>query len=493
MTQKDSQKFEAVIGLEIHAQIMSESKMFSGSPSHVFGQDPNSCVSFVDAAFPGMLPVLNKVCVHQAIKLGLGVGGSINKRSVMERKHYMYPDNPSGYQISQHRHPLVSGGQMIIKDDTGQNKTIRLNRIHIEQDAGKSLHDQNAYFSCIDMNRAGVGLMEIVSEPDLNTPDEVINYVKAFRCLMRHFKVCRGDMEKGNLRVDANISVRRPGEPLGTRVELKNMNSLRFLHAALHYEIARQIHCLENEQEIVQETRMFDVNTGQTVTMRTKEKATDYFYFPDPDLPDLVIAPETIENIKNNLPETPRQKQKRFMDEYAVSEYDAELLVEDIEVADFFENALGHITEKKSGKTLANLMIGEMFATLKKQEKSIAQCRILPEQMAKLADILYRKDLSNLLAKEVFAAMFETGHDPISIMQERNLVQISDTGSLTTWIQDAIAQNEDKVLEYLGGKDKLFGYFVGQVMKMSKGKANPQKIQDLLKKHLDEKRTSITP
>jgi aspartyl-tRNA(Asn)/glutamyl-tRNA(Gln) amidotransferase subunit B len=490
MTKLYENGFQAVIGLEIHAQIVSESKMFSGAPSRVFGCEPNACVSFVDAAFPGMLPVLNQACVHQAIKLGLGIGGTVNARSVMERKHYMYPDNPSGYQISQYRNPLISGGTMTIKDDDGQEKIIRLNRIHIEQDAGKSLHDQSVAFSCIDMNRAGVGLMEIVSEPDLNTPDEVVNYVKAFRCLMRHFGVCHGDMEKGNLRVDANISIRRPDDPLGTRVELKNMNSLRFLHAALHYEIDRQIQCVTKDQTIVQETRMFDVNTGQTVSMRVKETDTDYFYFPDPDLPKLVIDPETIQSITDTLPETPRQKQQRFMHDYGLSQYDAELLVEDVDVAHFFESALAHVTEKNAGKTLANLMIGDMFATLKKHEKTINQRPISVEHIAELADILTRKELSNLLGKDVFAIMFDTGQSPHTIMKEHNLVQISDTGALQTWIQEVLETNTDKVNDYFNGKEKLLGYFVGQVMKASKGKANPQKIQDLLKETLGTMRPS---
>ena len=482
--------FEVVVGLEIHAQIFSQSKMFSDAPSHVFGRDPNTCVSFVDVAFPGMLPVLNEACVHQAIQLGLGTKGTINTHSIMERKHYFYPDNPSGYQISQYRNPLVSGGEMTIKDADGRNKVIRLNRIHIEQDAGKSLHDQDPHVSCIDMNRAGVGLMEIVSEPDLSTPDEVIRYVKAFRCLMRHFGVCHGDMERGNLRVDANISIRRPGHSLGTRVELKNMNSLRFLHTALNYEIERQIHCVEQGQAIVQETRMFDVKTGKTLTMRAKEGDTDYFYFPDPDLPELVIAQDVIQKIAHSLPETPHDKRCRFVRDYSMSEYDAELLVEDLGVAGFFEEALGHIKEKGAGKMLANLIIGDLFAALNKNNTSLQECRISSAHLAQLADILSRKDLSNLLGKEVFAVMFDTGQDPFVIMKERTLIQVSDEGSLNAWIQEVLDREKRKVNEYLGGKDKLLGYFVGQVMKASSGKANPQKIQDLLNHAFDALRQS---
>jgi aspartyl-tRNA(Asn)/glutamyl-tRNA(Gln) amidotransferase subunit B len=480
--------FKAVIGLEIHAQVVSHSKLFSGAPSHVFGQAPNTCVSFVDVAFPGMLPVLNEACVHQAVALGLGVGGTINAQSIMERKHYMYPDNPSGYQISQYRTPLVSGGTMTIVDDQGEKKAVRLNRIHIEQDAGKSMHDQHDQMSCIDMNRAGVGLMEIVSEPDLNTPDEVIRYVKEFRCLMRHFGVCHGDMEKGNLRVDANISIHLPNTPLGTRVELKNMNSLRFLRAAIIYEIERQIHCLDTGKDIVQETRMFDINTGKTVSLRTKETATDYFYFPDPDLPPVIVTDDVVHAIKKHLPETPWAKKDRFMNDYGLSDYDATLLVEDHTIARFFDDAMQHTTETDAGKSLANCMIGDLFSALKEHAMTLNDCPIAPAHMGQLADSMARKELSNVLTKKVFALMFDTGKDPKTIMTEHNLVQVSDEGIVQTWINDVLAQNTDKVHDYFNGKDKLFGFFVGQVMKLSAGKGDPQAITHLLKSELDRRK-----
>ncbi len=477
--------FETVIGLEIHAQIVSESKLFSGSTTQVFGKDPNACVSFLDIAMPGMLPTLNQECVNQAIRLGLAIGGSIRLESILDRKHYFYPDNPAGYQISQYQSPIVEDGVMRIHNENKTWKTIRIQRIHIEQDAGKSLHDQDPKQSYVDFNRAGVGLMEIVSHPDLSSPEEVIDYVKRLRCLMRYLGVCHGDMEKGQLRVDANVSVRKPGAPLGTRVELKNMNSLKFLQSALYYEIDRQIAEITDGGKITQETRTYDIASGKTKTMRTKEVADDYFYFPDPDLLPIIVDAEHVKALRDALPETPWDKHTRFIQIYGLSDYDAELLVNDIDIAAFFEQTVSHLSDASLAKLAANWILGELFATLNRTNTDLSELRITPEHLAGLISAVAGNQLSNLLAKEVFAIMFETGQAPVIIMEQRGLTQVSDHEQVQAWICAVLDREKDNVQAYFSGKDKLFAFFVGQVMKESKGKANPQFIQELLAQSLD--------
>jgi aspartyl-tRNA(Asn)/glutamyl-tRNA(Gln) amidotransferase subunit B len=484
--------FETVIGLEIHAQIVSQSKLFSGSPSQVFGKDPNSCVSFLDIAMPGMLPTLNQECVDQAIRLGLAINGTIRLVSHMDRKHYFYPDSPAGYQISQYQHPVVEDGELAIQGPEHTWKTIRIQRIHIEQDAGKTIHDRDPHQSYVDFNRAGVGLMEIVTHPDLSSPEEVIDYVKRVRCLMRYLGVCHGDMEKGQLRVDANVSVRKPGEPLGTRVELKNMNSLKFLQNALYYEIDRQIQELSQGRQLIQETRTYDVASGKTRTMRTKEIADDYFYFPDPDLLPIVLSTDHVNALAKALPETPWAKHARFVNSYGLSDYDANLLVEDMDVAAFFEETVTHLSDPAWAKLAANWILGEFFGMLKRTQTGFLQSRITTKHLAELVTCVATKQLSNLLAKEVFSFMFETGHAPTVIMDQKGLTQVSDQSQVQTWISCVLQREKDNLAAYLSGKDKLFAFFVGQVMKESKGKANPQFIQELLEKSLAALRTQGT-
>lgn len=476
--------FETVIGLEIHAQIVSESKLFSGAPSQVFGRDPNSCVSFLDMAMPGMLPTLNQACVDQAIRLGLAISGTIGLVSIMDRKHYFYPDNPAGYQISQYQSPVVQDGVLQIQGKDKAWKTVRIQRIHIEQDAGKSMHDQDPKKSYVDFNRAGVGLMEIVSHPDLSSPEEVIDYVKRLRCLMRYLGVCHGDMEKGQLRVDANVSVRRPGGALGTRVELKNMNSLRFLQSALYYEIDRQIGEISQGGVIAQETRSYDIASGKTRPMRVKEIDYDYFYFPDPDLRPLVVTEAHVRTLAEALPETPWAKHKRFVQVYGLSEYDADLLIEDMEVAGYFEQVVASLSDPVWSKLAANWILGEYFATLNRTHESFSVTRIKAEHLAQLVAAVADKKVSNLMAKEVFGVMFETGQDPEGIIQQRGLSQVSDQEQVQAWICSVLDREGENVAAYLSGKDKLFAFFVGQVMKESKGKANPQFIQELLAESL---------
>jgi aspartyl-tRNA(Asn)/glutamyl-tRNA(Gln) amidotransferase subunit B len=478
--------FETVIGLEIHAQIVSESKLFSRAPTQVFGKEPNTCVSFLDIAMPGMLPTLNKTCVDQAMRLGLAIGGTIRLVSIMDRKHYFYPDSPAGYQISQYLSPVVEDGTIDIQCGDKTRKTIRIQRIHIEQDAGKSMHDQDPQKSYVDFNRAGVGLMEIVSHPDLSSPEEVIDYVKRLRCLMRYLGVCHGDMEKGQLRVDANVSVRKPGEPLGTRVELKNMNSLRYLQSALFYEIDRQIEAIQNGGTIAQETRTYDIVSGKTRPMRVKEIDYDYFYFPDPDLLPVVVSQEHVEALAGALPETPWAKHTRFVQIYGLSEYDADLLVEDMDVAGFFEQVVSFLSDTSRSKLAANWILGEFFASLNRTHTTFAQSLITPENLAQLVQAVANKQLSNLLAKEVFGIMFETGQAPELIMEQRGLVQVSDQEQVQTWICAVLHREKENVAAYLSGKDKLLAFFVGQVMKESRGKANPQFIQELLAASLSD-------
>lgn len=472
-------KWEYVIGVEVHAQISSESKLFSASSAE-FAAPPNSQVSLIDAAMPGMLPVLNEYCVHQAIKTGLGLKAKINLNSRFDRKNYFYPDLPQGYQISQFYHPIVQDGYLDIVTQQGITKKIRINRLHLEQDAGKSIHDQSPYYSFIDLNRAGVGLMEIVTEPDLSSPEETAEFVRKLRALLRYIGSCDGDMEKGSLRCDANISVRLPGNPLGTRCEIKNINSIRNIMRAIEFEANRQVNLIENGQTIIQETRLFDADIGETRTMRLKEESYDYRYFPDPDLLPIVLSEELIEQLARELPELPDAKIKRYIAEYSLNTYDAEVLAADEQVACYFEAAVTLCNPK----ILANWIISELFGQLNKNAISLNECKINPKMLAQMVKLIEDGVISGKIAKVVFETMFETGEQPEKIIKEKGLVQMSDSAILSAIIEEILSENPDSVSAYKSGKDKLFSFFVGQVMKKTEGKANPNLVNDLLKDFL---------
>ncbi|MCC8483363.1 MAG: Asp-tRNA(Asn)/Glu-tRNA(Gln) amidotransferase subunit GatB [Rickettsia endosymbiont of Labidopullus appendiculatus] len=472
-------KWQYVIGVEIHAQISSKSKLFSGS-SNEFAAPPNSQVSLIDAAMPGMLPMLNEYCVHQAIKTGLGLNAKINLNSRFDRKNYFYPDLPQGYQISQFYHPIVQDGYLDIVTEQRTTKRIRINRLHLEQDAGKSIHDQSTHYSFIDLNRSGVGLMEIVTEPDLDSPEDTAEFVRKLRTLLRYIGSCDGDMEKGSLRCDANISVRLPGAPLGTRCEIKNINSIRNIMRAIEFEANRQVNLIEDGQTIIQETRLFDGDTGETRTMRLKEEAHDYRYFPDPDLLPIVISEELIEQLAQELPELPDAKIQRYMTEYSLNAYDAEVLVIDEQVAGYFEAAVSLCNPK----ILANWIISELFGQLNKNSISLSDCKITPKMLAQMVKLIEDGVISGKIAKVVFETMFETGQEPEKIIEEKDLVQMSDSGILNGIIDGILLENPDSVDSYRSGKDKLFGFFVGQVMKKTEGKANPNLVNVLLKEKL---------
>lgn len=472
-------KWQYVIGVEIHAQISSKSKLFSGSSTE-FAASPNSQVSLIDAAMPGMLPILNEYCVHQVIKTGLGLKAKINLNSRFDRKNYFYPDLPQGYQISQFYHPIVQDGYLDIVTEQRTTKKIRINRLHLEQDAGKSIHDQSPYYSFIDLNRAGVGLMEIVTEPDLSSPEETAEFVRKLRTLLRYIGSCDGDMEKGSLRCDANVSVRLDGNPLGTRCEIKNINSIRNIMRAIEFEANRQVNLIENGQTILQETRLFDAETGETRIMRLKEESHDYRYFPDPDLLPVVISEELIEQLAQELPELPDAKITRYIAEYSLNTYDAEVLVADEQVAGYFEAAVSLCNPK----ILANWVISELFGQLNKNSISLSDCKITPKMLAQMVKLIEDGVISGKIAKVVFETMFETGQDPEKIIKKKDLVQVSDSGILTAIIDEILSENPDSVAAYKSGKDKLFGFFVGQVMKKTEGKANPNLVNDLLKEKL---------
>ncbi|MDR0774972.1 MAG: Asp-tRNA(Asn)/Glu-tRNA(Gln) amidotransferase subunit GatB [Rickettsia sp.] len=472
-------KWEYVIGVEIHAQISSKSKLFSASSAE-FAAPPNSQVSLIDAAMPGMLPVLNEYCVHQAIKTGLGLKAKINLNSRFDRKNYFYPDLPQGYQISQFYNPIVQDGYLDIVTQQGATKKIRINRLHLEQDAGKSIHDQSPYYSFIDLNRAGVGLMEIVTEPDLSSPEETAEFIRKLRTLLRYIGSCDGDMEKGSLRCDANVSVRLPKNPLETRCEIKNINSIRNIMRAIEFEANRQVNLIENGQTIIQETRLFDAEIGETRTMRLKEESHDYRYFPDPDLLPIVLSEELIEQLARELPELPDAKIKRYIAEYSLNTYDAEILAADEQVAYYFEAAVTLC----SPKILANWIISELFGQLNKNSISLNECKITPKMLAQMVKLIEDGVISGKIAKVVFETMFETGEQPKKIIKEKGLVQMSDSGILSAIIDEILSENPDSVAAYKSGKDKLFGFFVGQVMKKTEGKANPSLVNDLLKERL---------
>tara|TARA_B110000503_G_scaffold7870_1_gene10701 strand:- start:5743 stop:7188 length:1446 start_codon:yes stop_codon:yes gene_type:complete len=472
-------EWEYVIGLEVHAQISSKAKLFSGAATE-FGAAPNTQVSLVDAAMPGMLPVLNKYCVEQAIKTGLGINAEINKLSVFDRKNYFYADLPQGYQISQFYIPIVQNGHLNIKSEDGSTKKVRINRIHLEQDAGKSIHDQHPEYSLIDLNRSGIALMEVVTEPDMSSPYEAAEYVKKLRTLLRYIGSCDGNMEQGSMRCDANISVRKPGGELGIRCEIKNLNSVKNITKAIEYEAMRQVELLESGMQVDQETRLFDVNTGQTRTMRSKEDANDYRYFPDPDLLPVRVDDALIEKLKAELPELPDEKIHRYVSDLGLSQYDAEVIVADEDIAKYFEEA----SIGANAKNVANWISSELFGRLNKNSMTLSECKITPMMIRDLVALIEKGTISGKIAKIIFEEMFESGDAAEKIVKAKGLVQVSDRSSIEPIIDEVIAANPDSVEAYRSGKDKLFGFFVGQVMKKTAGKASPSMVNELLKEKL---------
>ena len=475
--------WEMVIGLEIHAQVTSNSKLFSGASTE-FGGAPNDHVSLVDAAMPGMLPVINEECVAQAVRTGLGLNAQINLRSVFDRKNYFYPDSPQGYQISQYKSPIVGEGEVVVDLPGGESVTVGIERLHLEQDAGKLLHDQNPTMTLVDLNRCGVALMEIVSKPDIRSAEEAQGYVAKLRSILRYLGTCDGDMEKGNLRADVNVSVRRPGEPLGTRCEIKNMNSIRFIGQAIHYEARRQIGILEDGGSIDQETRLYDPNRGETRSMRSKEEAHDYRYFPDPDLLPLEFTAAYVDALKAKLPELPDEKRERFIADFALTPYDASVLVAERESADFYEAVLGKLADKaRDGKLAANWVINELFGRLNKEGQDISASPVSAEQMAAIIGLIGEETISGKIAKDLFEIVWTKGGDPRALVDSLGMKQVTDLGAIEKLVDDIIAANPDKA-EQARAKPQLMGWFVGQVMKATGGKANPQAVQALVRAKL---------
>jgi aspartyl-tRNA(Asn)/glutamyl-tRNA(Gln) amidotransferase subunit B len=475
--------WEVVIGMEIHAQVTSNAKLFSGA-STAFGGEPNSHVSLVDAAMPGMLPVINEECVRQAIRTGLGLNAKINLRSVFDRKNYFYPDLPQGYQISQYKSPIVGEGEITVELDGGKTATIGIERLHLEQDAGKLLHDQSPSMSFVDLNRSGVALMEIVSKPDIRDAEQAKAYVTKLRSILRYLGTCDGDMEKGSLRADVNVSVRKPGGPLGTRCEIKNMNSINFIGQAIEHEARRQIEIIEEGGAIEQETRLFDPNKGETRSMRSKEEAHDYRYFPDPDLLPLEFTQEYVDELKAHLPELPDQKKARFIAEFSLSPYDAGVLVAERESADFFETVLGGLSNKaRDGKVAANWVINELFGRLNKEGVVIGASPVSAAQLASIVGLIGEGTISGKIAKDLFEIVWQEGGDPRAIVEQRGMKQVTDLSAIEKVVDEIIAANPDKVAQ-AKAKPQALGWFVGQVMKSSGGKANPQAVNDLLKSKL---------
>jgi len=466
--------WEVVVGMEVHAQVNSKAKLFSGASTE-FGGAPNSHVSLVDAAMPGMLPVINRECVAQAVRTGLGLNAKINLVSVFDRKNYFYPDLPQGYQISQYKQPIVGEGEVEIEVD-GETATIGIERLHLEQDAGKSIHDQSAEYSFVDLNRSGVALMEIVSRPDIRSAKEAQAYVSKLRSILRYLGTCDGDMEKGNLRADVNVSVRRPGEPFGTRCEIKNVNSIRFIGQAVEAEARRQIGIIEDGGTIEQETRLFDSARGETRSMRSKEEAHDYRYFPDPDLLPLELEQAWVDELAKRLPELPDAKHARFVGSYGLSAYDAGVLTAERESADYFEN----VAKGRDGKLAANWVINELFGRLNKEGKEIEQSPVSAAQLGAILDLIASGTISGKIAKDLFEIVWSEGGDPAEIVEARGLKQVTDTGAIEKAVDDIIARNPDKV-EQVKAKPTMLGWFVGQVMKASGGKANPQAVNEILK------------
>ena len=464
--------------MEVHAQVTSKSKLFSGASTE-FGGEPNSHVSLVDAAMPGMLPVINEECVKQAIRTGLGLKAKINLKSVFDRKNYFYPDLPQGYQISQYKQPVVGEGAVTVDLDGAETVTVGIERLHLEQDAGKSLHDRHPTLSYVDLNRSGVALMEIVSKPDLRSSEEAKAFITKLRSILRYLGTCDGDMEKGSLRADVNVSVRRPGEPLGTRCEIKNVNSIRFIGQAIEHEARRQIEIIEDGGKIEQETRLFDANKGETRSMRSKEEAHDYRYFPDPDLLPLEVTEKYVADLKAQLPELPDEKKARFMRDFALSLYDANVLVAERETADYFEA----VAKGRDAKAAANWVINELFGRLNKQGKEIASSPVTAAQLGTVLDLIADGTISGKIAKDLFEILWTEGGDPRAIVEQRGMKQVTDLGAIEKVIDEIIAQNPDKVAQ-AKANPKAMKWFVGQVMKSSGGKASPQAVNDLLKTKL---------
>ncbi len=474
--------WEVVIGLEVHAQVTSQAKLFSGA-STAFGGEPNSHVSLVDAAMPGMLPVINEECVRQAVRTGLGLKAQINLKSVFDRKNYFYPDLPPGYQISQYKSPIVGEGEVVVDMPDGETVRVGIERLHLEQDAGKSLHDQNPSMSLVDLNRAGVALMEIVSKPDLRSADEAKAYVAKLRAILRYLGTCDGDMEKGSLRADVNVSVRKPGAPYNTRCEIKNVNSIRFIGQAVEHEARRQIEIIEDGGTIVQETRLFDPDKGETRSMRSKEEAHDYRYFPDPDLLPLELAPSLVEDLRQNLPELPDEKKTRFIRDYALSVYDADVLVAERDGAEYFEAVVKGGAKGRDPKLAANWVINELTGRLNKEGKDIAAAPVSAAQLGSMLDLMADGTISGKIAKDVFEIVWNEGGEPRTIVEQRGLKQVTDLSALEKIVDDIVGKNADKVAD-AKANPKAIGWFVGQVMKASGGKANPQAVNDLLKKKI---------
>ncbi len=474
-------KWEVVIGLEVHAQVLSEAKLFSGAAT-AFGAEPNTQVSFVDAGMPGMLPVLNGRCVEQAVRTGLALGAKINLFSVFARKNYFYPDLPTGYQISQYEKPIVGEGTLVVDLPGGKSKEVGIERLHLEQDAGKSLHDQHPSKTYVDLNRAGVALMEIVSKPDMRSSEEAGLYLTKLRTVLRYIGSCDGNMQEGSLRADANVSVRRPGEPLGTRCEIKNVNSIRFLRQAIDYEARRQIEILEEGGKISQETRLFDSVKGETRSMRSKEEAHDYRYFPDPDLLPIVLTDSYLADLKKTLPELPDEKKQRFISNFGLTAYDAGVLIAEQENAAYFED----VAKGRDPKIAANWVISELFGRLNKANLDISQSPVSASALGGLIDLIADGTISGRTAKEVFDEMVETGKSAADIVEAKGLKQISDTGAIEAVIAKLIAENQGQVEQFQAGNDKVMGWFVGQVMRATGGKANPAVVNQLLRKALSK-------
>ena len=470
--------WEVVIGMEVHAQVTSQAKLFSAA-STAFGGAPNSHVSLVDAAMPGMLPVINEECVRQAIRTGLGLKAKVNLKSVFDRKNYFYPDLPQGYQISQYKSPVVGEGVVTVDLENGETVTIGIERVHLEQDAGKSLHDRHPTYSYVDLNRSGVALMEIVSKPDLRSADEAKAYVAKLRSILRYLGTCDGDMEKGNLRADVNVSVRRPGDPLGTRCEIKNVNSIRFIGQAIEHEARRQIEIIEEGGAIEQETRLFDAGRGETRSMRSKEEAHDYRYFPDPDLLPLEFDQAYVDALKKNLPELPDEKKTRFIRDFSLSAYDASVLVAERETAEYFET----VAKGRDGKAAANWVINELFGRLNKENLDIVDSPVSAVQVGSIIDLTKDGTISGKIAKDLFEIVWSEGGDPRAIVEQRGMKQVTDTGAIEKVVDEIIAKNPDKVVD-AKTNPKAIGWFVGQVMKSSGGKASPQAVNDILKRKL---------
>ncbi len=479
--------WEMVIGLEIHAQVKSNSKLFSTS-STKFGSLPNSQVSLVDAAMPGMLPVINKYCVEQAVKSGVGLNAKINNYSVFDRKNYFYADLPQGYQISQYKYPIVGEGKVTIDFKDGTSKDIRIVRLHLEQDAGKSLHDQNPSKTYVDLNRSGVALMEIVSEPDIRSPDEAGMYISKIRSILMYLDTCDGNMQEGSLRADVNISVRKPGDNYGTRCEIKNLNSIKFIKQAINFEAKRQIKILESGGTIEQNTMLFNTSTGKTRPMRSKEEAHDYRYFPDPDLLPLEISDQEIQNIKSAIPQLPDQLKDKYINTFNLSNYDASILTSEKQISDYFNQTINSDNELKNfAKIVVNWITSELFSLLNKNNIKLINSPVSPKNLGMLVKLIARNEISGKIAKDVLEEMFESGKSPKEIVDEKDLKQVTDQGEIEIIIDDVIKDNSKMVDEYLGGKVKLLGFFVGQAMKKTKGKANPKLLNDILIKKLTKK------